>query len=111
MEIIGETADGLEAVRIAHELQPDLILLDIRLTTLNGIKAARQIHELSPNSKILFVSQESSSDFVKEAFRLGASGYVIKSAVRTELPAALNTVLRGGKFLGSRFAGRVFPEL
>ena len=59
--VIGEVSDGMEAVRIAEELQPDLILLDVGLPTLNGIEAARRICKLSPNSKIVFVSQESSA--------------------------------------------------
>ena len=63
-----EASDGLEAVHQAKELQPDLILLDIGLPKLNGISAARQIAKVSPASKILFVSQESSTDVVREAF-------------------------------------------
>ena len=76
MRIISEGSDGLEAVRKAEELQPDLILLDIGLPNLNGIEAARQIRKLSPESKILFLSQESSVDVVEETLSLGARGYV-----------------------------------
>src|SRR6478672_7926438 len=75
LQIIGEASDGLEAVRRAEELHPDLILLDIGLPSLNGIEAARRIHELSPESKILFVSQESSVDVVREALGTGSCGY------------------------------------
>jgi len=67
LQVIGEASDGLEAVLQAQELQPDLILLDIGLPTLNGIEAARRVREVSPESKILFVSQESSADVVREA--------------------------------------------
>src|ERR1700687_188153 len=63
-QIVGEAADGLEAVRKAEELRPDLIVLDIGLPTLNGIAAARRILKLCPESKILFLSQESSADVV-----------------------------------------------
>ena len=63
LQIIGEASDGLEAVRKAEELHPDLILLDIGLPSLNGIEAARRIHKLSPESKMLFVSQESSARY------------------------------------------------
>src|SRR6478609_7300507 len=59
LQIIGEASDGLEAVRKAEELQPDLIVLDIGLPSLNGMEAARRIHKLFPESKMLFVSQES----------------------------------------------------
>ena len=79
LQVIGEADDGLEAIHKAEELQPDLIVLDIGLPTLNGIEAARRIRKLSPESKILFVSQESSADVVQEALRIGALGYVVKT--------------------------------
>lgn len=71
-QVICEVADGLEAVQKAEELQPDLILLDIGLPKLNGIEAARRIGTLAPQSKILFLSQESSVDVVREAISWGA---------------------------------------
>src|SRR5947207_12348619 len=74
LQIVGEDTDGLQALQRADELQPDLILLDIRLPSLNGIEVARQILKLSPKSKILFVCQES-SDVVREALGTAAHGY------------------------------------
>jgi DNA-binding NarL/FixJ family response regulator len=67
LQVICEVSDGTEAVRKAQELQPDLVLLDIGLPKLNGIEVARQICKLCPRSKMLFVSQESSSDIVQAA--------------------------------------------
>ena len=110
MRDIREVSDGQEAVQEAQKLQPDLILLDIGLPTLNGIEAARQIHKLSPNSKIIFVTQESSIDVVQEALKAGASGYVVKNDAGSELFEALTAVLRGERFLGRRFAGYDFRE-
>ena len=95
LRVIGEATDGLQAVQQAQELLPDLILLDIGLPTLNGIEAARRIRKLSPESKILFISQESSADVVQEALALGALGYVVKAHAGSELLAAVNTVLKG----------------
>jgi len=103
MQIMFEVSDGLEAVRKAEELQPDLITLDIGLPKMNGIEAARQIRKLSPESKILFISQESSLDVVFETLSLGARGYVVKSDAGTELVTAVNTVLRDERFVSSRF--------
>ena len=105
---IVEAADGGEAIDLAQALQPDLILLDIGLPKLDGIEAARRIRELSPRSKILFVSQESSLDIVQTAFSVGASGYVVKTDVGSELLTAVKAVLRGESFVGSRFAGHGF---
>jgi DNA-binding NarL/FixJ family response regulator len=76
LQIIAEASDGLEAVRIAEELQPDLIFLDIGLPTLDGIEAARQIRTHCPASRIIFVTQEPGANFVEEAFRIGAGAYV-----------------------------------
>src|SRR5690349_24840235 len=67
LQIIGEVSDGLEAVQRGEELQPDLILLDIGLPTLNGIDAARRIRKVAPHSKLLFVSQETSTEVAQEA--------------------------------------------
>jgi len=108
LRIVGEAADGLEAVHKAQQLQPDLILLDIGLPSLNGIEAARQIRKLSPKSKILFGSQESSADVVREALGTGAQGYFVKSDARNELLEGVHAVLRGERFIGKRFAGYDF---
>lgn len=103
-----EARDGVEAIELAQELQPELILLDIRLPTLNGIEAARKIRELAPQSKILVVSQEVSVDIVQAVFSAGALGYVVKADAGRELLTAVEAVLRGERFVGPRFAGHGF---
>ena len=108
LQIIGEVSDGLEAVQKAEELQPDLILLDVRLPKLNGIEAARRIRKLSPQTTILFVSLQASADVMRAALATGAKGYVFKTDARNELLTAVNTVLRGDQFVGSRFSGHAF---
>ena len=110
LQIIGEASHGLEAVHKAEGLQPDLILLDIGLPKLTGIEAARRIRKLSPESKILFVSQESSADIVREALGTGASGYVVKTDAGRELLEAVSAVLRGELFVGARFSGQDFAR-
>ena len=108
LQIVGENTDGLQALQRADELQPDLILLDIGLQSLNGIEVARQILKLSPKSKILFVTQESSADVVREALGTGAHGYVVKTDAGSELLIGVSSVLRGDQFVGRRFAGHDF---
>ncbi len=105
LQVICEVSDGEEAVRKATELQPDLILLDIGLPKLNGIKAARQIADLAPQSKILFVSQESSGNVVREALSAGGRGYVLKAQAQTDLLLAMENVLQGKQFISSRVNG------
>jgi DNA-binding NarL/FixJ family response regulator len=99
LQVVGEASDGSEALQKAVELKPDLILLDIGLPILNGMEVARQLRELVPESRIIFLSQESSSDVVQEAFRLGARGYVTKLMAATDLPAALISVISGEQFI------------
>jgi len=108
LQVIGEAVDGMEAVQKAEELQPDLIVLDIGLPSLNGIEAARRIRKLSPESKILFISQESSSDLVQEALALGALGYVVKAHAGSELLAAVEAVLEGRQFVSRGLSGHYF---
>ena len=105
LRVIAEAEDGLEAVQKAAELKPDLILLDIGLPTLNGIEAARQIRKFAPESKIIFVSQESSADVVREALSLGTCGYVVKSQAQGDLLAAVHAVLKGRQFLSGGLSG------
>ena len=103
--VVGEVGDGLQAVQRAQELSPDLILLDIGLPGLNGIDAAREILQRIPESKILFLTQESSADIVREALNLGARGYVVKAQAARELLAAIGAVLQGKRFVSSGLNG------
>jgi DNA-binding NarL/FixJ family response regulator len=101
LRIMKEACDGAEAVQQAQELQPDLILLDIGLPTLNGIEAARRIRKVSPTSKILFVTENRSTDIAEEALSTGAGGYVVKSDAESELLPAIEAVLRGKQFVSA----------
>ena len=111
LQVVSEASDGLEAVQKAQELQPDLILLDIGLPTLNGIAAARQILQYAPKIKILFVSEQRSSDIVEEALGTGASGYVVKADAANELLPAVEAVIQGKQFwLSKSLTGSAFAN-
>ena len=99
--VIGEASDGLDAIQKAKELQPDLILLDIGLPALNGIEAAHRIRKLVPSSKILFLSENRSWNVAFEALCTGATGYVIKSDAAIELLFAVESVLKGKRFVSA----------
>ena len=105
LTVLAEAQDGLEAVRQAGLLQPDLILLDIGLPLLNGIEAARQILKVASTARIIFLTQESSAEVVHEALALGAWGYVIKAQAGTEILAAVAAVARGTTFVSSGLDG------
>jgi len=98
LQVICGVSDGLQAVEKAQELQPDLILMDIGLPGINGIEAARRIRAVAPNSKIIFLTQESSPEVIQEAKSLGASGYVLKIGAETDLLTAVQVVLQGKQF-------------
>ena len=104
-QVVGEASDGLEAVQKTEELQPDLIVLDIGLPKLSGIEAARQIRGRAPRSKIIFLSQESSTEVVQEALSLGARGYVVKTHAGSALLKAADAVLQGGQFVSKGLSG------
>lgn len=99
VKVIGQASDGLAAIESAEELRPDLILLDIGLPKLNGMQAARIILKANPDSKVIFLSQETSADMADEALRLGAWGYVVKVNAGTDLPKAIELVGQGKRFL------------
>jgi len=99
LQIVGEDTDGLQALQRADELQPDLILLDIGLPSLNGIEVARQILKLSPKSKVLFVSQESSADVVREALGRAHMATSSRLTAGSELLIGVSSVLRGDQFV------------
>jgi len=96
-----ETADGLEAIEKAIELQPDVVLFGIGLPTLNGINSAKQVRMLVPSAKVVFITQESSSDLIRETFRLGARGYIDKQYAYRDLLTAIDAALGGQRFVSS----------
>lgn len=102
LEVIDQASNGLEAIDKARNLRPDLVLLDIGMPKLNGLEAARRIRVCSPNSRILFVSENHSSEIAEEGLRIGASGYVLKSEAGTELLVAVRAVIEGKQFVSSR---------
>lgn len=105
LQIVSEASDGLEAVRRARDLHPDLILMDIGLPGLNGIEAARRIRELAPRSRIVFLSQEGFTEIVEEALRSGALGYVHKPRAGGDLYPAVAAVLEGQQFVSDGLIG------
>ena len=99
VQVIGEAEDGLQAVKQAEALQPDVVVLDIGLPGINGIEAARQIGNIAQKARIIFLTQESSPEVVQEAFTLGAWAYIIKAEAGAELLPAVEAVSRGERFM------------
>ena len=98
-EIVGAVEDGRALLSAAVELKPDLILLDISMPLLNGIDAASQLRKLVPSAKLIFVTMHADPDFVMEAFRAGAAGYLLKSSAAAELVNAIREVVKGHHYM------------
>jgi DNA-binding NarL/FixJ family response regulator len=99
--LICECSDGLEAVRKSEDLQPDLVLLDIGLPNLNGLEAARQVRRVSPGSRILFLTSYDDPEYLQEALKIGALGFIVKSNAASDLLPAVRAVMNDERFFGS----------
>jgi DNA-binding NarL/FixJ family response regulator len=93
-DVVGTVTDGRELVRVASELKPEVIVLDISLPLLNGIDAAREIKKELPETKLLFLTMHANLAYLKEALVAGATGYLLKTSAREELLGALQDVVR-----------------
>jgi len=111
LEIAGEARNGEEAIELAASLQPDVILMDLRMPGVNGIEATRRIHRLSPHIGILVVTVFEDDTSVFPAIRAGARGYLLKNTEQDELLRAIRTVADGGAIFSPGIAGRVLGYL
>jgi DNA-binding NarL/FixJ family response regulator len=98
-EVVGTVNNGLDLIREAHRLQPDVIVLDITMPELNGIEAAHKIHEAGLMARLVFLTVHEQSSFVNACFDEGALGYVAKSRLRTDLIPAIRDAISGHHFI------------
>jgi DNA-binding NarL/FixJ family response regulator len=110
-EIAGLAKDGRALVQAAEKLKPDLIVVDISMPLLNGFEAAKQIKKILPHAKVIFLSQHLNPAYLKQALKLGASGYVLKADATEELQEAINTVLHGRTYITPAFGEAVISKL
>lgn len=110
-ELVGTVENGRDLLIAAPTLKPDAILLDISMPLLNGIDATRKLRTLVPKSKILIVTMHADPDYVAEAFRAGASGYVLKRSAASELVRAIREVLDGRTYITPLIAGEMLDSV
>jgi len=111
MEVIGEAEDGEAAIARAVELQPDIIVMDITMGDTSGIRATREIRRQLPQSKVLVLTMHDSEEYLRQMLEAGATGYVLKQAVDSELAVAIRAVQRGEVYLYSSFTKVLLGDL
>jgi DNA-binding NarL/FixJ family response regulator len=107
MEVVAEAADGRQALRLVRDLQPDIVLMDIAMPGLNGLESAERIHGIHPKIKIVILSMHASEEYVAQALKAGASGYLLKDAATAELEMALKSVSMGQFYLSPAISRQV----
>lgn len=110
MEVVGEAANGREAIELACEMQPDVLLMDVSMPELNGLTATAKLKRINPEIKILTLTRHTDDAYLHELLQAGASGYVLKQSAPTELIHAIHAVAKGNNYLDPAITGKVFNE-
>lgn len=110
IEVVAETGDGRQVLRLVKEHQPRLVLLDIAMPSLNGLEAAARIHRDYPDTAVIMLSMHANEEYVLQALRAGASGYLVKDAAIAELEIALRSVINGKTYLSPTISKTLIDE-
>ncbi|HTS64678.1 MAG TPA: response regulator transcription factor [Candidatus Acidoferrales bacterium] len=110
LEVVGEAANAADAVSIAHELHPDLVLMDIGMTGMSSFEATRLIRKDHPETKVVFLSMYDDEDYLSECVEMGASGYILKESPADQLLTAIREIHLGGNYLSPRLLTRLVDD-
>lgn len=110
VEVVGEAGDGLALLEVAKAMQPQLVLMDIAMPRLNGIDASAQLRINMPQVKVLILSMHQDDQYIRQALRSGASGYLLKDAAPLELELAIQTVMSGSTYLSPSLSRAVLTD-
>jgi two-component system response regulator NreC len=110
MEIVGEAGNGREAVELAENLKPDVVVMDVAMPELNGIEATRRLAESVPHARVVALSMHKDSVYVREILRAGARGYLLKDSVAADLVSAVRGVARGEGYLSPGVSNAVLDD-
>lgn len=111
LQVVGTTADGAEALELIPQLQPDLILMDLKMPVMNGVQATRLIRQKYPDVKVLVLTTYDADEWVFDAIRSGAAGYLLKDTQRETLISAIKDVMAGKTPVDSAVAGKLFTQV
>jgi DNA-binding NarL/FixJ family response regulator len=109
-ELCGEASNGEEAIKLAEQLKPEIIVMDVSMPGLNGLEATRIIRKMLPGTKVLLLTLHSSTELVRSAFRAGAQGYVLKSDAEQELVRAMTVVIGDGTYVSPSIDGQLIQK-
>jgi len=110
MDVVGQATNGRDAIKLAHELSPDIIVMDVEMPNLNGIEATRQIVSECPGTKVMALSTHSHGDIVAKMLKAGASGYILKDSAFAELVDGINAICDNKTYLCTRITKVVFND-
>ena len=110
ISVVGDAANGRQAVRLALQLHPDVVVMDIAMPELNGIEATRQIHDASPSTQVVILSMHSTTEHIFRALQAGARGYLLKDSAGAEVVAAVRAVHAGRRYLSRKIASTVLDD-
>jgi DNA-binding NarL/FixJ family response regulator len=110
LEVTGEAANASEAVALALQLRPDVVLMDIGMTGMSSFEATRQIRKERPETRVVFLSMYDDEDYLAECVDMGASGYILKDSPADQLVTAIREVHRGGSYLSPRLLSRLVDD-
>lgn len=111
IEVVGQAEDGLEGVELTEQHQPDLVLMDLKMPGMNGVEATRQIHARWPGIKVLVLTTYDDDEWVFDAIRAGASGYLLKDTPREEVIKAVRGTVEGKSFVDPAVAGKLMHQV
>jgi len=107
LEVIGEAGDGMSAIRIIKELEPDLVLLDLNMPKMNGIAVIKEIKQTCPKTRLLALTMHRKEEYILEVFKSGGDGYCLKSSGHQDLMMAIRTILSGKRYVSPEISGLI----
>src|SRR5205809_6315733 len=110
MEVAGEAGNASEAVELARQMRPDLVLMDIGMLGMSSFEATRQIRKERPETKVVFLSMYDDEDYLAECMETGANGYILKESPAEQMLTAIREVHRGGSYLSPRLLTRLVDD-
>src|SRR5947208_6968957 len=110
LEVVGEAANAMEAVALAQQVRPDVVLMDIGMPGMSSFEATRVIRKERPDTKVVFLSMYDDDDYLAECVDIGANGYVLKDSPAEQLITAIREVSRGGSYLSPRLLTRLVDD-